>query len=464
MKKTIITILVSSFSIVCFSQFSCLEDGMIFTRQSQIDSIPILYPDCIFIQGDIEIFGDDITNLAGFVKIKKGKEFRISKCNNLYSFSGLDSLNSLTGRFVLDSLPNIKNFEGLGKLRQLQDGFFVIGLSGLTSFSGLNSIRYIDRLNVWDCDSLFSLSGIDSLKGASSILLTHNDQLAWLNGLENITELTSLTVVANDTLISLGGLHNLKSIRDNLKISANNNLRNFIGLMALEEIGQDLIIRNNLRFHSGEYLTKVKKIGRDFIYDNNDASTIPVSFQFDTIGRDLIIQENDNIESLHGFDSIKVVQGALVIHDNQNLLTIDDLENLSFDHVTSLQITNCPRLDYCSLDNICSYLSQVSNPSAIFNNIRDCDTREDITALCQTTSLSNPDYSHEITIYPNPVTDKLFIDTTKKVLYTIYNSNGQAVLKDIDANTFVDVSLLDSGIYFISTPSRVSVTKKFIKL
>ncbi len=47
-----------------FSQ-PCLSEGITFTTQEQIDSFQINYPSCTEIEGDVGIYGDDITNLNG---------------------------------------------------------------------------------------------------------------------------------------------------------------------------------------------------------------------------------------------------------------------------------------------------------------------------------------------------------------------------------------------------------------
>jgi len=60
----VITLHVSLFTFHSFSQ-PCLPEGITFTTQAQIDSFQINYPNCTEIEGDVEINGDDITNLNG---------------------------------------------------------------------------------------------------------------------------------------------------------------------------------------------------------------------------------------------------------------------------------------------------------------------------------------------------------------------------------------------------------------
>ena len=74
-----------------------------------------------------------------------------------------------------------------------------------------------------------------------------------------------------------------------------------------------------------------------------------------------------------------------------------------------------------------------------------------------------PEVSHitHMSLYPNPAVDRLNITLNKNATVTVYNLMGQAVMNiegHVGANT-LDISNLDSGIYFISAGSD---TQKFI--
>jgi hypothetical protein len=73
---------------------SCLTDGIIFTRQSQIDSFQINYPNCTQIEGNVEIEGNDITNLNGLNVITSigGGNLYILGNNALTSLTGLNNI------------------------------------------------------------------------------------------------------------------------------------------------------------------------------------------------------------------------------------------------------------------------------------------------------------------------------------------------------------------------------------
>jgi hypothetical protein len=75
---------------------SCLPNGILFTRQSQIDSFQINYPNCAKIEGDVEIEGSDITNLNGLNVITSigGGDLYILANNALTSLTGLNNIDA----------------------------------------------------------------------------------------------------------------------------------------------------------------------------------------------------------------------------------------------------------------------------------------------------------------------------------------------------------------------------------
>ncbi len=78
---------------------------------------------------------------------------------------------------------------------------------------------------------------------------------------------------------------------------------------------------------------------------------------------------------------------------------------------------------------------------------------------------------NDISLHPNPVKDKLFIENlnlNENYIISISNLNGQNVLqKEISTNsTEIDISTLEKGIYFVSVynaSNKLLQTQKFIK-
>ena len=115
---------VISFLILCQTLAltqSCLPDGIAFSSQSEIDSFPINYPNCTEIEGMVNIYGDDITNLNGLNVLTSIGEGLIvgggwSGNPNLTSLTGLDNLTSIGGILSIYYNNNIIDLSGLDNI------------------------------------------------------------------------------------------------------------------------------------------------------------------------------------------------------------------------------------------------------------------------------------------------------------------------------------------------------------
>jgi len=85
---------------------ACLLEGIIFTRQSQIDTFQINYPNCTEIEGAVEINGDNITHLDSLIVLTSIVGFlRIHDNPALTRLSGLDSISagSIDSLFIFNN-------------------------------------------------------------------------------------------------------------------------------------------------------------------------------------------------------------------------------------------------------------------------------------------------------------------------------------------------------------------------
>lgn len=72
----------------------------------------------------------------------------------------------------------------------------------------------------------------------------------------------------------------------------------------------------------------------------------------------------------------------------------------------------------------------------------------------------------EIKIYPNPVSNQLFISSEKRSIKTlsVFSTTGQMILEIEDASNSIDVSSLSKGMYFLEiSSSEGKSVQKFIK-
>jgi hypothetical protein len=80
--------------------------------------------------------------------------------------------------------------------------------------------------------------------------------------------------------------------------------------------------------------------------------------------------------------------------------------------------------------------------------------------------LGTKDFSKAITLYPNPVSNKLYIEEDVSVLTaSLYNINGKKIKSWNGQKNQYDLSFLKNGIYFIEivTENNLFCTKSIIK-
>ncbi|MHA7842493.1 MAG: T9SS type A sorting domain-containing protein [Winogradskyella sp.] len=73
--------------------------------------------------------------------------------------------------------------------------------------------------------------------------------------------------------------------------------------------------------------------------------------------------------------------------------------------------------------------------------------------------------TNSVKLYPNPVSDRLFIKSTEQIEgISIYNINGQLIKQTIETTNGIDVSVLPSGLYMIEIKTNNNtINQKFLK-
>ncbi|MEM6515180.1 MAG: FG-GAP-like repeat-containing protein [Bacteroidota bacterium] len=107
-------------------------------------------------------------------------------------------------------------------------------------------------------------------------------------------------------------------------------------------------------------------------------------------------------------------------------------------------------------------------PSGIIDNVSNPSINSTLT-IVEGETLSIPDESlSDLAIYPNPVKDMLYIKTKGNVVdkvASVFDINGKLIFSHKLTNDTLDVSKLNSGIYFLRLESQgKTMRKKFIKL
>lgn len=172
---------------------SCLQEGIEFTTQTQIDSFQINFPNCIEIKGDV-IIGEpegnySITNLDSLIVLKSIHGLLdIISCENLNNLNGLDSLESIGSYFTMWHNGSLNNLSGLKSLTFIGDGLDIGYNEQLISLEGLQSLTTVEGyMEIIGNTSLTNLNGLDSLTTIDGILgISTNANLVDISGIKNI--------------------------------------------------------------------------------------------------------------------------------------------------------------------------------------------------------------------------------------------------------------------------------------
>ena len=231
MKKLSFIAVILIFGFVSAFSQPCLPEGITFNTQAQIDNFQINHPNCTEIEGDVEISGDDITNLNGLnVLTSIGGWLYVMENDFLTSLTGLDNLTSIGGGLYIDGHDALTNLTGLEGLTFIGKEFAIDYNNALTNLMGLNNLTSIGAgLYIEGNASLTSLAGLENMTSiGEDFSIVYNASLTSLTGLDNLTsiggwlgieESASLTSLTGLDSIDAGSITNLY-ICDNESLSA----------------------------------------------------------------------------------------------------------------------------------------------------------------------------------------------------------------------------------------------------
>jgi len=467
--KTIFILLLGLILSFTGSTQPCLPNGITFTTQSQIDSFQINYPNCTEIGGFVKISGSDIFNLNGLSALTSIEEYLdIIECIDLATLTGLNNVNyigeslsivkndaliSLTGLESLYSLVNLEiaynhaltNLVGLDNVTIFGGNLVIIGNDALTSLIGLHNVATVEGdlyiLNNYELVNPIGLVGLNSI--GEDFWIHGNNSLVNLTGLEGLTSIGGEFEIAWDfSLTSLAGLENLSTIGDGLDVNYNISLTSLTGLT-------NIFIGNQLSISLNSSLTTLTAL---------DSITL--------IDSDLLIFSNANLASLMGLQNITSLGGVLAVDYNETLTDITALENIDATTIFGLSIEHNPSLSTCEIQSVCDYLAAPNGYIDITENAIGCNSKEEVKDSCGITTLEQIVPDILFSIYPNPASTIIVIETPTIGTLFIYNTQGQEILQMeiIDHNTTIDVSGLKSGVYFVRFTGVTNVSVgKFIK-
>ncbi|MGE4590027.1 MAG: T9SS type A sorting domain-containing protein [Acidaminococcaceae bacterium] len=450
-------------------------------------------------------FNTALTSLSGLESLTSIGDYLWVKNNPvLTSLSGLDNLNTIGDYLWVDDNKVLSHLNGLEGLNSIEGNFWFTGNDSLSELPELNSLTSIGG-NLWVNYNitLTSLSGLDNLEAASidQLIIVHNSSLSsceaqWLceylsspnsefeisnnaSGCNSIIEVAAgcggMPCLTNDDYVFNTQLEidlfeaafpNCTDLEGNVTI-------NGIDITNLAGLGMITSIAGNLTIHGCDGLTSLtgldnlSSVGNDLnINNNNVLASLNGLEDLSTIGANLKIENNDFLYNLTSLEGLTSIEGNLQIIENDTLTSLRGLDNLEAASITDLQIVSNPLLEKCEVNSICNYLSEPGGTIEIHDNAPGCSNPQQVENACEKLDVEELAVEAEFMVFPNPAKNKIYL-TSKNDLkietFTIYNQIGQKVFHRNETVDNIDISALESGIYFLELISgELTIKQKLI--
>ena len=351
------------------------------------------------------------------------------------------------------------------------DDFYITTQSEIDAFSlnYPNCTRFIKSLNIRGNDivNLHGLSQIEDVGGGLIIDLTNIENL---QGLENIQNLSSsLLISSNYILESFEGLQNLETIAGQFAVAFNSQIIDFTGFNSLNSVGNvsnlGMHVASNNNLVSFVGLENLTQIYGSFRVDWNDSLESFNGLQnLDSVYGWLGILDNDVLETLEGIDSLAYCDEYLSITKNASLNSISSLTNLDASDIIGVIIEDNPFLSFCAVTPVCDAIFSPNTAVTINNNLTGCNSEAEVEPQCQL-SITEADFTKNLSMVPNPVTSILNIETSNTISIVkaaVYSTLGKLILET--SKKQINLENLSAGIYFVEVVTdKGSVTKKIVK-
>jgi hypothetical protein len=439
-----------------------------------------------------------LTDLAGLEKLKSVSGATHIRYNqNLVNLKGLDSL-AYASTFFITNNDLLTSMTGLGSLETVTDILSVGSNKSLASFTGLSSLTSVSRINISGNDTLTDLSGLESLTSVgyqmhvssnrnltsfngltnltylSEAYLSDNNLMSDLSGLESVTSVYWLVVGENKGLTSLSGLHNLTSAT-NFIIRRNNLLTDLSGLENLMNVGWLQVSDNpELRSLSGLGTgTNVNSSGRLTsltigglsVRDNPNLTTCAISSVCDFIstgtatisGNGLGCESQSAVQIACSSLPVTLTHFKAKIEHRSALLqwaTAEESNSAVFEIEHSLDAITWRTAGVQNAkgesNTLASYQWIHTEPADGLNYYRlKMKDRDGSYAYSQIENLKFGDQGRKpISVYPNPVSDMLFVENSKEIVQLrIISLQGKTVYETSSVPNALSIKNLSAGLY-----------------
>lgn len=341
---------------------SCIiTDNPLLLSLSGLDNLR--YANSITLQNN-----ESLLDIAALSKLElTTRNFEISNNPSISTIPRFEKLKSLGG-LVLRSNPLLEDIEGFSSLTALTSGSLSItNNESLASLDGLKKLEEVhNQVSISNNPELTTLDGLEKLDEIGGSLSIHSNAK-----LENLEGLVTLDIVEGDLYLSnLPLITTLRPLREisgtiaDLTIISCNNLVDLTGLETITNVRESLNIKNNALL---EDISALKGTRFGSIQISNNENLISLNgLEGARNVSPVLISNNPLLTNLDALSNLKSCRGSLIIRDNDNLVNIDSLVNLSA--IGTLEIVRNASLErlmnFSHLDKI-NEIEIIDNPSLV---------------------------------------------------------------------------------------------------
>ncbi len=425
---------------------SC-PNNLTFTSQQEIDDFSANFPSCVHIMGNLTVQEaniGNITDLSGLAQIQSVEGvLRIEHNNALVNLNGLDNISSV-GSLLIGVNPSLTSIAQLSGITTL-DNLTLAWNEKLMDFTGLNNIAtaYGDvQIHYTAVESLSGLSSLSSVGGLFIIL--GNSNLTNLNGLQNLTSIGErLFIVNNASLVNLNGLDNLVTVAGNFTVRVNSSLSSLSGLENLTSIGGFFYVGGNPLLTNLIGLNGLNSVGDYFRVDDAALVNFNGLEALQEIGTDVSVFNTD-IVNFTGLEGLSTIGGNLYIDSNNNLVSLNGIQNIDPTSIQYITIINNNNLSECSILSICEYFGLSGMFANVYGNATGCNTIPEIEDACgqgcptDITLSSQQQIDDFATDYPGCTSISGYLRITETIDGNILNLNGLSQIESIGDYLYVN--------------------------
>ena len=390
-----------------------------------------------------DLIGLENVAMAGSVIVQQNPGLTcLCELSGLDSVAGTVTIVNNTGMISLEGLENLTRVGALGlatdmpittlsPLRNLTtiDGIFIVAfLDSLKNMQGLESLNHIGGFTFLGYnDGMTDFQGLENLESVSGneLRITFNPALTSLRGLEGVKRIEgALSIDNNPVLASLDGFRNLTFVGGNLGLNTNGDIADLAGFDSLDSLG-GLVLNSNGMDHFGG-LISLRYLG-DLSIVNEDVFT-----QLDGL--------LPNVSSI----------SSLNLSNNFSLQSLTALNHLDSIGMNPTIVENA-NLSDCAINALCALIEN-GDTVTIGGNMSGCNELDTILASCPISSIQGLNEDSELTVFPNPVRDLLYISHARNEpikQYTVCELGGRKLLSVTSPQQFVDLSALSPGFYLV---------------